>query len=458
MTEVVSIKFKNRGKAYYFDPAGLDIQVGDSVIVDTANGMELAVCSRENHPVEDTAVVQPLRRVLRKATQMDLRAEELARQKEQNAMDICREKIAEHGLDMKLVDVECNFEGSKTTFFFTSDGRVDFRSLVKDLAAILHNRIELRQIGVRDEAKMLGGLGICGRPYCCNLFMDDFHPVSTKMAKVQSLSLNPAKISGSCGRLMCCLRYEQEAYEDLVKKVPKQGAFVETKDGYGTAVSVNLLRSTVKVRLDDDRDDVLHEYRDYELTAVPGGRPKDGSAPPHVLEYVEPDTPPVDETEDEWAVPEAAPAPEDLPAADETNSPAGESSRRSRRSRSRKKTAKPAGSSAATDQAEKTVSVKERASSEKAAPAGEQAKQADAPEKRRNRNRRRKVSAQKVQAVPGGKTDGGKPADSSAQKPQKVQVQQSSAARTDGGQPKKQGKSRRRPFHGKPAKKPSQDS
>ena len=230
MTDVVSIKFKNRGKAYFFDPAGLDLQVGDSVIVDTANGMDLAVCSRENHPVEDSAVVQPLRRVLRKATQMDLRAEELARQKEKNAMAVCREKIAEHGLNMKLVDVECNFEGSKTTFFFTSDERVDFRALVKDLAGILHNRIELRQIGVRDEAKLLGGLGICGRPYCCNLYMDDFHPVSTKMAKIQSLSLNPAKISGSCGRLMCCLRYEQEAYEDLVKKVPKQGAFVETKD------------------------------------------------------------------------------------------------------------------------------------------------------------------------------------------------------------------------------------
>ena len=245
MTEVVSIRFKNRGKAYYFDPAGLQIQVGDNVIVDTANGMEIAVCSRENHPVEDTAVVQPLRRVLRIATQMDLRTEEVNRQREKTAFDICREKIQEHELDMKLVDVECNFEGSKTTFFFTSDGRVDFRSLVKDLAGILHNRIELRQIGVRDEAKMLGGLGICGRPYCCSQFLDDFHPVSTKMAKIQSLSLNPAKISGSCGRLMCCLRYEQEAYEDLVRKVPKQGAFAETKDGYGTAVQVNLLRSTV---------------------------------------------------------------------------------------------------------------------------------------------------------------------------------------------------------------------
>ena len=165
MTEVVSIKFKNRGKPYFFDPAGLELAVGEHVLVDTAGGMEMGIVSRENHPVEDSAVVQPLRRVLRRATQMDLRTEDLNRQREESAMKICREKIAEHGLDMKLVDVECNFEGSKTTFFFTSDGRVDFRALVKDLAAVLHTRIELRQIGVRDEAKMLGGLGICGRPY-----------------------------------------------------------------------------------------------------------------------------------------------------------------------------------------------------------------------------------------------------------------------------------------------------
>ena len=337
MTEVVSIRFKNRGKAYYFDPAGLRIQTGDSVIVDTANGMEIAVCSHENHLVEDTAVVHPLRRVLRIATQMDLRTEELNRQREKSAFDLCREKIQEHELDMKLVDVECNFEGNKTTFFFTSDGRVDFRSLVKDLAGILHNRIELRQIGVRDEAKMLGGLGICGRPYCCSQFLDDFHPVSTKMAKVQSLSLNPAKISGSCGRLMCCLRYEQDAYEDLVKKVPKQGAFVETKDGYGTAVQVNLLRSTVKVRLDDDREDVLHEYKSYELAAVPGGRPKEGTEPPHVLEYVEPVAEePAEEPVDEWTVPTmiVTPVPEEPASA-----PAeGEHEhRRSRRSRSRRR-------------------------------------------------------------------------------------------------------------------------
>ena len=338
MTEVVSIKFKNRGKSYYFDPCGLSCSVGDELIVDTANGLEYAVCSAANHMVDDTAVIQPLRRVLRAATRMDQRVEEINRQREQEAMELCRVKIADHGLDMKLVDVECNFEGNKTTFFFTADGRVDFRELVKDLASVLHNRIELRQIGVRDEAKMLGGLGICGRPYCCSLFMDDFRPVSTKMAKVQSLSLNPTKISGSCGRLMCCLRYEEEAYEELVKKVPRQGAFVETKDGYGTAVQVNLLRSTVKVRLDNDRDDTLHEYKDYELTAVPGGRPKDGSEPPHVLEYVEPEAEAVEEEPvDEWVIPEfSTSASEQASSPDESIREEGSGSRRNRNRRNRK--------------------------------------------------------------------------------------------------------------------------
>ena len=200
MIDVVSIKFKNRGKCYFFDPNGLDIKTGDKVIVETSKGLEIADCSRGNHPVEDTAVVQPLRPVVRIATRDDLRVAEINKQREKEAFQICQKKIAEHGLDMKLVDVECNFEGNKTMFFFTSDGRVDFRELVKDLAGIFRNRIELRQIGVRDEAKMIGGLGICGRPYCCNQFLDEFQPVSTKMAKVQSLSLNPAKISGSCGR------------------------------------------------------------------------------------------------------------------------------------------------------------------------------------------------------------------------------------------------------------------
>ena len=302
LIEVVSIKFKNRGKAYSFDPRGLRVKAGDKIVVETSKGLELADCSQGNHSVEESAVVRPLRPVVRLATAADLRVAEINAKREAEAKEICREKIAEHGLDMKLVDAECSFEGNKLTFFFTSEGRVDFRELVKDLAGIFRTRIELRQIGVRDEAKMLGGIAICGRPYCCGQFLEDFEPVSTKMAKVQSLSLNPAKISGSCGRLMCCLRYEQEAYEDLIKKVPKQGAFVETKDGYGTAVQVNLLRQTVKVRLDADNDDTLHLYQSHELAAVPGGRPRDGEEPPHVLHYVpQPEEP--EEKEDEWRLP-----------------------------------------------------------------------------------------------------------------------------------------------------------
>ena len=303
MIEVISVKFKNRGKCYFFAPNGLQIRTGDKVIVETSKGLEIADCCHGNHMAEDTAVVQPLRSVVRLATVDDRRVEEINKKREKEALGICEKKIAEHGLDMKLVDVECNFEGNKTTFFFTSNGRVDFRELVKDLAGVFRNRIELRQIGVRDETKMLGGIGICGRPYCCNQFLEDFQPVSTKMAKIQSLSLNPAKISGACGRLMCCLRYEQEAYEDLVKKVPKQGAFVETIDGYGTAVQVNLLRQTVKVRLDSDNDDSLHLYKANELCAVPGGRPKDGEEPPHVLHYVPEEPEEKIEETDPWSMP-----------------------------------------------------------------------------------------------------------------------------------------------------------
>ena len=305
MIEVISIKFKNRGKCYFFSPGELKIKTGDKVIVETSKGLEIADCHSGNHMVDDNAVVQPLRPVIRAATEDDLRVERLNKKREKEAFEICQKKIAEHGLDMKLVDVECNFEGNKTMFFFTSDGRVDFRELVKDLAGIFRNRIELRQIGVRDEAKMIGGIGPCGRPYCCSQFLDEFQPVSTKMAKIQNLSLNPSKISGSCGRLMCCLRYEQEAYEELIKKVPKQGAFVETKDGYGTAVQVNLLRQTVKVKLDEGGDDNIRLYTSEELAAVPGGRPKDGEEPPHVLHYVPPEPAEPEEQEDEWFVPEA---------------------------------------------------------------------------------------------------------------------------------------------------------
>lgn len=303
MTEVISVKFKSRGKSYYFSPNGKEIKSGQQVIVETSKGLEMADCVRGNHSVEDTAVVQPLRPVVRIATRDDLRVAEINKQREKEAFEICRQKIAEHELDMKLVDVECNFEGNKTMFFFTSDGRVDFRELVKDLAGIFRNRIELRQIGVRDEAKMLGGLGICGRPFCCSQFIDEFQPVSTKMAKVQSMSLNPGKISGSCGRLMCCLRYEQEAYEDLTKSVPKQGAFVETPAGYGTVTQVNLLRQLVKVKLDGEGDDAVKTYRAVEVAAVPGGRPKDGETPPSVLKYV-PIPEEEDEPEDEWKLPE----------------------------------------------------------------------------------------------------------------------------------------------------------
>ena len=304
MTEVVSVKFKNHGKSYFFAPGENRIAEVESVVVETAKGLELAQCSLGNHMVDDSTVVQPLRPVVRLATEADLRVAEINKKREKEAFGICEKKIAEHGLDMKLVDVECNFEGNKTTFFFTADGRVDFRELVKDLAGVFRNRIELRQIGVRDEAKMLGGLGICGRPYCCSQFLDDFEPVSTKMAKIQNLSLNPTKISGSCGRLMCCLRYEQSAYEDLVGKVPKLGAFVETPAGYGTVAQVNLLRQQVKVKLDGDGDSVFRSYAADEVAAVPGGRPKDGEKPPQVL-VIKPKLQEKNQeaAPDEWAAP-----------------------------------------------------------------------------------------------------------------------------------------------------------
>lgn len=326
MTEVISVKFKNRGKSYFFAPNGKTVKSGEQVIVETSKGLEIADCCRGNHMVEDTAVVQPLRPVVRIATRDDLRVAEINKKREKEAFEICQQKIAEHGLDMKLVDVECNFEGNKTMFFFTSDGRVDFRELVKDLAGIFRNRIELRQIGVRDEAKMLGGLGICGRPFCCSKFIDEFQPVSTKMAKMQSMSLNPSKISGSCGRLMCCLRYEQEAYEDLVKSVPKQGSFVETPAGYGTVTQVNLLRQLVKVKLDGEGDDTVKTYRAVEVAAVPGGRPKDGEEPPSVLKYVP--EPEEEESDNEWELPALL-----INDAGEETAEQPEPRRRSRRSR-----------------------------------------------------------------------------------------------------------------------------
>ena len=305
MTEVISVKFKNRGKAYYFAPEGVTAAAGDHVIVETAKGLEFADCVEGNHEVPDERVVKPLRRVVRLATKNDLRIIELNEAREQEAMAICRRKIEEHGLDMKLVEAEYSFEGNKIMFYFTSDGRVDFRELVKDLASEFRSRIELRQIGVRDEAKLLGGIGICGRPYCCNQFLTDFHPVSTKMAKVQSMSLNPTKISGACGRLMCCLRYEQEAYEELVKLVPKVGAFVETPAGYGVVTSVNMLRSSLKVRLDGEGDAVIKAYQADEIAVIPGGRPRPGEPLPQLLkDRPKPKREPEEPEEDPWALPQ----------------------------------------------------------------------------------------------------------------------------------------------------------
>lgn len=368
MTEVISVKFKNRGKSYYFSPNGKSVKTGQQVIVETSKGLEIADCSRGNHEVEDDAVIQPLRPVVRLATRDDLRVAEINKQREKEAFEICRQKIAEHGLDMKLVDVECNFEGNKTMFFFTSDGRVDFRELVKDLAGIFRNRIELRQIGVRDEAKMLGGIGICGRPFCCNQFIDEFQPVSTKMAKMQSMSLNPGKISGSCGRLMCCLRYEQEAYEELTKNVPKQGAFVETPSGYGVVTQVNLLRQMVKVKLDGDGDDTVKTYRAVEVAAVPGGRPKDGETPPSVLKYI-PEPEEEEEEEDEWKLPELFASDSGVIAQEGTAEQKKRSRRRSRRGGGKK----PNGD------------AKPKAQPEKASPAQEDKTPTAKPKPRNNR-------------------------------------------------------------------------
>ena len=281
MTEIIGVRFKSGGKQYYFDPRGLAVRPGQGVIIETSRGLEYGECAQGNTMVEDEAVVQPLRPLVRLATERDLDIVARNREKEKKAFAICQEKIAAHGLDMKLVEVEYNFEGSKILFFFTSDGRVDFRALVKDLASVFHTRIELRQIGVRDEAKMLGGLGICGKPFCCATFLDEFQPVSIKMAKTQNLSLNPTKISGTCGRLMCCLKYEQEAYEDAVHRMPKNESFVETPDGVGTVTQVNLLRETVKVRLEDQPEEPRC-FHGCELRVVRSGKGRlpEGYTPP----------------------------------------------------------------------------------------------------------------------------------------------------------------------------------
>lgn len=250
MTKVIGVRFKANGKSYYFSPGDLELQQGDHVIVETARGTECGEVAKGPHDVPDSSIVKPLKTVTRMADAVDVRRMQQNRADEKRAFSVCEERIAKHKLDMKLVDVEYTLDRNKILFYFTADGRIDFRDLVKDLAGVFRTRIELRQIGVRDESKMLGGLGICGQPFCCSRFLRDFQPVSIKMAKEQGLSLNPAKISGSCGRLMCCLAYEQPAYEYLNRITPGVGSIVKTSEGVGAVVETNVISGTLRVRMD----------------------------------------------------------------------------------------------------------------------------------------------------------------------------------------------------------------
>ena len=274
MTCVIGVRFKEVGKVYYFDPNGIELKLGDNVIVETSRGVECGKVAMANRELSDDKVTSPLKKLIRKATDEDLKKVEENHKKEQRAFGICEQKIRQHGLQMKLVNVEYTFDNNKILFYFTADGRVDFRELVKDLAYVFKTRIELRQIGVRDEAKMLGGLGICGRPFCCNTFLGEFQPVSIKMAKEQGMSLNPVKISGTCGRLMCCLKYEQDVYTSLLKITPKIGAIVDTPDGKGNVIDVNLLTGVLTVSLHKAPDAAAHTYNVSEVRIIKDGQIK----------------------------------------------------------------------------------------------------------------------------------------------------------------------------------------
>ena len=276
MTEIIGVRFKDGGKLYYFNPNGVQVQAGQHVIIETSKGIEFGECALANTMIDEMELIAALRPMLRVATEADYAQVKSNQEKEKKAFQICQDKIAEHKLEMKLVEVKYSFDGSKILFFFTADGRVDFRHLVKDLASIFCTRIELRQIGVRDEAKIMGGLGICGRPFCCSQFLSDFQPVSIKMAKTQNISLNPTKISGVCGRLMCCLKYEQDASEDLLKDTPKLESLVNTPDGVGVVNQIQLLREQVKVVLDSDPD-TPKVYRKEDIEIIRNGK---GKRPP----------------------------------------------------------------------------------------------------------------------------------------------------------------------------------
>ncbi|GAA0121122.1 MAG: stage 0 sporulation family protein [Clostridium argentinense] len=271
MVTVIGVRFKKAGKIYYFNPSDLDIKKGDFVVVETARGVEFGECVIGMKNISEEEIVSPLKNVIRKAEPEDIEKNNENKQKEKEAYDICVEKISKHGLDMKLIDVEYTFDNNKVIFYFTADGRVDFRELVKDLASIFRTRIELRQIGVRDEAKMTGGLGPCGRTLCCSTFLGEFVPVSIKMAKEQNLSLNPTKISGICGRLMCCLNYEQDIYEDIRKKLPKVGSIVNTPYGEGEVMSNSVIKESVKVKVKlKDGEDELKVVKIEDLTLISG--------------------------------------------------------------------------------------------------------------------------------------------------------------------------------------------
>lgn len=279
MATVIGVRFKKIGKVYYFDPYGIEVEPGRNVIVETARGTEFGECVMGNTEVPEENLVLPLKRLVRIATPSDHEIVEANERHAREAYRICRDKIAEHGLEMNLVTVECTFDLNKILFYFTADGRVDFRELVKDLASVFRTRIELRQIGVRDEAKMLGGLGICGRELCCTSYLDEFQPVSINMAKEQNLSLNPSKISGTCGRLMCCLKYEHEVYAELQKQTPKMESLVETPDGRGTVVSTQMLRGVCQVLLEDG-DDTPRQYNCSDCVVLRSGKAKGRPVPP----------------------------------------------------------------------------------------------------------------------------------------------------------------------------------
>ena len=407
--QVVDIQFRPGQKIYYFDPNGIVCKTGDHVIIDTARGPEFGFCTGGNHQISTKEIVAPLRPVLRQATAQDEKILANNRAKEKQAADACMEKIAQHGLDMQLVSAECAFDGSKILFFFTADERVDFRELVKDLAVMFHTRIELRQIGVRDKAKMVGGLGICGRPFCCASFLDDFQPVSIKMAKTQNLSLNPTKISGTCGRLMCCLKYEQDAYEDLIRSSPKVESFVDTPEGRGTVVELDLLRQRVKVRM-EDRPEVLASFANAEIYVLRNGKAKKTDAPipadfapisgkgKRTKRFEDVQDAPVLETirfrySSEAVVEEPAPAPEEVtpevPATEE-EAPAQSRNRRNRRNRGKGKAEKP--QEKAEQHQKKEQPQKKEQKKEQPAPKAEQpAQEGDAaPKKSNRRNHRRR--------------------------------------------------------------------